>query len=416
MKQIKSEKYWKKGKELVIDGTSLFSRGPRISVEGVAPKYISKAKGSRFITVDEEEYIDYGMAVGSVLLGHGYIDNDVFKRIKDKGVNLSLLSPYQVELAERLHKNIPSCGKLKFLSSGSEATESAVRIARIYTGRDKLIRDHYHGWISWCCPTNDGVPSCYYDLSIQKEEEDIEWFKEKLEKEDVAAVILEPMKIDINSLEKRSNYLTSLKKLCDKNGTMLIFDEVACGYRFDVGGAQKLLNVTPHISAFGKSISNGYPLSVVCCSYDIGEKVEKKLFVSSTFGGNPLALSAGITTLDYIEDLKVIRYIASEGKKLRDEINKAVKVNDIENVFISGNKHRLGWNVNNWDLYSLLIQEFLFNKIFFGWEIKNSFSHSKSDNLNTIDVAYDVFRICREAIEKKSINEYLKGNPIRPIL
>ena len=142
-----SEKYWTKGKKLVLDGTSLFSRGPRITVDGVAPKYISKANGSRFTTVDKEEYLDYGMAVGSVLLGHGYIDDDVFANIRGRGVNLSLLSPYQVELAERLHHNIPSCGKLKFLSSGSEATEAAVRIARIYTNRDKIIRDHYHGWI-----------------------------------------------------------------------------------------------------------------------------------------------------------------------------------------------------------------------------------------------------------------------------
>lgn len=408
-----SEELWQKGSKLVLNGTSLFSRGPRISVDGVAPKYLSKAVGSVFWSVDDEKYIDYGMAVGSVILGHGVIDQDVFQLMSEYGPNATILNPLQVELAERLYKNIRGCEKMKFLSSGSEATESAVRMARIATGRDKIIHDHYHGWMSWSVPGGAGVPKCYKDLSIQKEDEDLEWFEKQLKKEDVAGVILEPVKIEVESMVDRAKYLKELKEICSKYGTTLIFDEVACGYRFGLGGAQGVLGVMPDISAFGKSISNGYPLSVVCCTSEIAEKVEDKLFVSSTFGGNPLALSAGLITMDWFEKYDVLQKIVDGGLQLK-EIEKTLS---LEGVKILGTPYRIGWKCDDWDLYSYIIQEFLRRKIFFGWEIKNSATHTYEQHQLAIETGISIGSGVREAQRRnKNIKDLIRGKPIRPIL
>jgi len=231
MKTEKSEELWKQGKKLIINGTSLFSRGPRVSPD-CAPKYVVSANGCYFTDVDCNVFLDYGMAVGSVILGWGH-------PFKTSNTNMSLLSIKQVEMAEIINKNIPSCERMKFLSSGSEVTETAVRIARAFTGKDIVIRDDYHGWMSWCAPRSGGVPKCYYDLTIKQPEQDIEKYKSILDKNDVACVILEPMKSHETTKDERTKFLLDLKKECKKRDVLLVFDEVACGYRFGVGGAQE---------------------------------------------------------------------------------------------------------------------------------------------------------------------------------
>jgi glutamate-1-semialdehyde aminotransferase len=417
MKMNNSEELWKKGKKLVINGTSLFSRGPRISIDGIAPKYCERATGCYFWDVDGNKFLDYGMSVGSIMLGWGYIDN-VIKKQLDKGNNLTILTPLQVELAEKLHKNIPSCGRMKFLSTGSEATETAVRIARAYTGKDVIIRDHYHGWISWASPLPSGIPKCYYDLTIKQEESNIEEYKTLLDNNEVACVILEPIKAEEEgSTQERSHFLSQLKKECHKHDTLIIFDEVACGYRFGVGGAQNYLGVTPDVSAFGKSISNGYPLSFVCAREEIANDVENKIFISSTFGGNPLGLSACLETTRVMEEKNVESYIRKYATKLKNEINTISKDYNLEDLLqITGCPNRIMWKQKDWDLTSLLFQEFLKKGIFFGWEIKNSFSHTESDLEKTIEGFEDVVKLCKKAKDENKVLPYMEGKPLRPIL
>jgi glutamate-1-semialdehyde aminotransferase len=418
MEHTNSEKLWKKGKKLVINGTSLFSRGPRINVDGVAPKYYSKARGCYFWDVDGHKFLDYGMAVGSIILGWGYIDYAIRKQLKN-GNNPTILSPLQVELGEKIHKNIPSCGRMKFLSTGSEATETAVRIARAYTGRDVVIHDHYHGWISWCAPLKGGIPKCYSDLSIKEESSDIEQYKKLLDENEVACVILEPTKAeDESKKEQRSKFLSELKKECHKHDTLLVFDEVACGYRFGVGGAQKFFDVIPDVSAFGKSISNGYPFSFVCSLEEIANDVEGKIFVSSTFGGNTIGFTACLETTKIMEEKNVASYLAKYGKELKNSINTISKEHELQDIIrVTGYSYRLMWKQTDWDLISLLFQEFIKQKIFFGWEIKNSLSHDiDTDMKNTINAFTRAIKICKKAHLEGKVIKYLQGKPMRPIL
>jgi len=411
-----SEEIWNKGKRLLINGTSLFSRGPKVSVDGVAPKYSDSADGCYFKDVDNNPFLDYGMGVGSILLGWNYITEEIIPFLTS-GTNLSLLSPHEVELAETISHNIPSCQRMKFLSSGSEVTETAVRIARAFTERDVVIRDEYHGWMSWCSPLPGGVPKCYYDLTIVQPEQDIEKYKELLDTHDVACVILEPMKSFDTTKENRSLFLNQLKNECKKHGTLLIFDEVACGYRFDIGGAQKYFNVFPDVSAFGKSVANGFPLSFVGTTEEIGNEVEDKIFISSTFGGNPLSIGACIETTKIVSEYNVPKKLGEFGKNFKDSLNKISKENDmLEYISITGLPNRLAWNCKDWDIRSLLMQEFVNRNIFFTWEIKNSFSHKEDELSYTIEKFEEIIKICKKAIKNNTVLEQIKGKPIRPIL
>ena len=419
MKNEISDRLWLEAQKYIFHGTSLFSRGPRIT-PSIAPKYIRYSNGSSFESVDGENFLDYGMAVGSVLLGHGALEEE-YDLNSEKGVNFSLLSPIQVELAKELNKNIPSCDRMKFTNTGSEATESAVRIARIYTKRDKIIHDHYHGWLSWCCPQPYGIPECYRNLSIKIEGnglDDLSKYEDLLKQNDIAGVVVEPMKaIDVD-FKERQMFLKSLKSLCEQYGALLIFDEVACGYRFGLGGAQKFFNVTPHVSAFGKSLSNGYPFSMFCSNHEVADVVEDKLFVSSTYGGNPLSLSAAHFTILFSKYKNAIEKISRFGKVMKFEINEIAKEYEIDEfVKIIGLPQRLDWNFKNWEIKTLFLQEFIRRGIFFGWEIKNSYAHSiDSDLCFTIDSFEEIVKEFKDDIKRGQIRQHIAGNVMEPIL
>lgn len=415
----KSEELWKKGRNFIIHGTSLFSRGPRISVDGFSPKYCSESFGCYFIDPDGNKFLDYGMAVGSVILGYGAL-NETMKQQLEKGNNISLLSPFQVELAEKLHENIPSCEKLKYLSSGSEATETAVRIARAFTDKNVVIRDEYHGWMSWCAPIPGGVPRQYYNLTIKNDSVDsnIENYKKHFdENNDIGCVILEPTHSQDVTKSDRIKFLKELKSLCHKNEALLIFDEVACGYRFGVGGAQSFFGVTPDISTFGKTVGNGFPLSFVCTSDEIAEKISEDLFVSSTYGGNPFSLRAALETTKIMGEHNVLQHIINYGEKLKTEINKISQENDLlDKIKITGFPQRLAWDTKDWDIRSLLFQEFIRRNIFFTWEIKNSFAHSNEDLQKTTETYDEIISTVNKAILDDNIQNYMEGKMIRPIL
>jgi len=417
MKMYMSEELWEKGKKNIINGTSLLSRGPRVNVDGIAPKYFESAYDGHIVDVDGHDFIDYGMAVGSVILGYNYFDYPMREVIKIGG-NHSLLSKYQVALSEKLIENIPSCERMKFLSTGSEATECAIRFARAFNNKPYIIHDHYHGWMSWCAPKDGGIPKSYSTLSIRIEENDVEKFKPFLEDREVSAVIIEPMKAYETTFEERKKFLKELKNICHKNDTLLIFDEIACGYRFGLGGAQKYFGVTPDISAFGKSIGNGYPLSVVCTSEEIANDIEDKIFISSTYGGNNTSLYAGYLTTCEMENKEILEHITDYGKALKEQINNLSKEYlSYTRVKIVGLPQRLAWNISNWDLRSVIMQRFINKHIFFTWEIKNCYSHNfEADIDNTIEAFEKIIKDCKSLKTRKQFRRELKGKPMRPIL
>ncbi|MEW6070046.1 MAG: aminotransferase class III-fold pyridoxal phosphate-dependent enzyme, partial [Candidatus Thermoplasmatota archaeon] len=264
-KLTKSYKYLEKAKKIIPGGTQTFSKSYNQFPLGVSPIYLQRGKGCYVWDIDNNKYIDYILALAPVILGYSYPRVD--KAIKDQlksGIIFSLPHPLELELAEKLTKIIPCCEMVRFGKNGSDATSGAIRVARAFTGRDKIACCGYHGWQDWyiCSTTRDkGIPKSIHNLTYTFKYNNIESLEKIFDenKNELAAVILEP----ISTIEPKNNFLKKVKKITHENDAILIFDEIVTGFRLAVGGAQEYYNVTPDLACLGKSMANGMPLSAI---------------------------------------------------------------------------------------------------------------------------------------------------------
>jgi glutamate-1-semialdehyde-2,1-aminomutase len=420
----KSYVLWSKAEKLIMDGTCLYSKMPIINVKGVTPAYIQRASGSHIFDIDGNEYIDFSNALGPIILGYGYprVKNAIIKQLDDGSI-FSMPHPLEVEVAELLVKHVPSAEMVRFLKTGAEATSAAVRIARAYTGREKIIRGEYHGWHDWGIANtekNVGIPKCLKDLVFYGHYNNFDEFKRFFEEnpDQIAAIITEPIELE----EPKDNFLHKIKKLAHDNGALLIFDEVVTGFRFDLGGAQKYFGVIPDITAFGKAIANGMPLSAVAASTEIINSVKDKIFISSTFGGETLSLAASKAMISEMEEKPVNKRIWEIGKKIKEESERIIKENDIENyVKCIGLPPRLAFDFKKdgklWlELKTLFVQEVIKRGVFLGWNIFPSFSHTDDDVEKTLEVISDAVNICKKAIENNNVKDMLEGEVLQTVI
>jgi len=240
----KSKEYLERAKKVIPSCTQTFSKGPTQFVQGVSPIYLERGDGSHVFDVDGNEYIDYPLALGPVTLGYNYprVNEAIIKQLKD-GITFSLMHPLEVELAELLINIIPCAEMVRFGKNGSDVTSAAVRVARAYTGRDKIACCGYHGWQDWYIGTTTrsaGVPECIKKLTIPFEYNNIESLERIFSenRDEVAGVIMEPIGI----VEPKNNFLEKVKEITHKNGAVLIFDEIVIGFRVSIGGAQEYGN------------------------------------------------------------------------------------------------------------------------------------------------------------------------------
>src|SRR3989344_1507516 len=301
---------WKRATKVIHTGTQTASKNPDQFVQGVYPIYVQRGKGSHVFDVDGNEYIDYPCALGAIFLGYGYKPVvEAIQKQAEEGVIFSLIHPLEVELAELLVEAIPGAEKVKFFKNGADATNAAVRIARAYTGREKIAACGYHGWQDWyiiSSEKNKGVPKVFKEYLHKFEYNKIETLQKIFEenKGQIAAVIMEPMTID----EPQDNFLGKVRDLAREHGALLIFDEMVTGFRFGLGGAQQHFKITPDLSCFGKSIANGMPLSITVGKEEIMSKTED-LFMSTTFGGEAASLAAAVATIKEMKQKDVVGHI-----------------------------------------------------------------------------------------------------------
>lgn len=226
------------------------------------PAFAVRGKGCRFWDNEGREFIDYLCAFGPILLGYAHpaVDEAVRKQI-DEGVIFNVPHPSEAELAERLIGLIPCAEMVAYFTGGSGATSGAVKVARAYTKREKVVRCGYHGWHDWCCPGGEGVPRCVSELTLELPYNDVDALQAIFQEHgpQIACVIIEPV---IGS-GPRPGFLEAVKSVCDEHGAILIFDEVKTGFRFAMGGAQEYLGITPDLSTFGKAMANGYDIGVL---------------------------------------------------------------------------------------------------------------------------------------------------------
>jgi len=281
--------------------------------------------------VDGNSYLDLLCSYGPIILGHREreVDEAVIAQIREHGFCFNLAQPWQNILAEKLTKIIPSAESVCLVKTGSDATSAAVRIARAFSGKDKVLRCGYHGWHDWCVEVKGGVPASVYADIHEFHYNDLEGF-EKLAKEHegkVGAVIVTPLGHPLAHpvQEPAPGFLEGIRKFSEAHGIVLIFDEIRTGFRVSLGGAQERYKVTPDMTVIGKAMANGYPISAVVGKREILAVVEGKVFLSSTFFPNSIEMVAALKTIEILERDKVIETLWTRGQVLLDGLRKVVE-------------------------------------------------------------------------------------------
>ena len=286
---------------------------------GGDPVFVKKAKGAYLWDSEDQQYIDYVGSWGPMILGHAH--PQVIEAVKEAAGNgLSFGAPTELEtiLAKNICELIPSIDKVRMVSSGTEATMSALRLARGFTGRDKILKFEgcYHGHsdsllvkagsgaLTLGVPTSPGVPAALAELTLTLPFNDIERVEQLFAEigEEIAAIIVEPVAGNMNMIAPRDGFLEALRKACDDYGTVLIFDEVMTGFRVGLTGAQGLYGITPDLSCFGKVIGGGMPVGAFGGKAEIMNHIspDGPVYQAGTLSGNPVAMAAGIKTLELI--------------------------------------------------------------------------------------------------------------------
>ncbi len=321
----KSIETFEKAKTLVPGGV-LGIRRPYNFVAGEFPIFIDSGKGGRIIDVDGNEYIDYLCGYGPIILGYRVkeVDDAVIYQMQNKGFCFSLSQTLQNTLAEKLNELIPCAEMSLFVKTGSDATTTAIRIARGYNDRTKIIRCGYHGWHDWCCEVKGGIPEKLYEDTLEFGYNDLESLETLLKEHgaDTAAIIVTPFghPLAADMKEPAEGFLEGIRKLADEYNTVLIFDEIRTGFRVSIGGAQKYYGVIPDVAVFGKAMANGYSIGAICGKAEIMQAAESKVFISSTFFPNSLSYVAALKTIEILERDNVLDEIWAKGRKYMDSV------------------------------------------------------------------------------------------------
>lgn len=312
----------------VIPGGIAGIRSPENFVEGDYPIFLAGGSGAYVTDVDGNTYLDMLLGYGPMILGHACAEVD--RAVADNisaGFCLNLPQPVQVELAERLVALVPSAEQAMFFKTGSDATSAAIRLARAHSGREKVLRCGYHGWHDWCLVDDPGVPTAVGENTLQFAYNRPDQLEELLRQNsgEVAAIIMTPVGHDFDAQieEPAPGFLESARALADQYEAVLIFDEVRTGFRLRMGGAQELYGVTPDLTALGKAMSNGYPVSALVGRRDI-MLAAQSTFISSTYFPNGLSMAAAIAALDLLQREKVLQQVEATGRALHAELESIV--------------------------------------------------------------------------------------------
>ena len=379
-------------------------RRPYNFIEGEYPIYIDYGYGSHIVDVDGNDYIDMLCAYGPIILGYEEpeINNAVIEQMK-KGFCFSLVQPIQNELTKRLIGLIPSAEMAILVKTGSDATGVAVRIARGYSGKEKILRCGYHGWHDWCVEVQGGVPKVISDLTVEFPYGDLNLLEEKLRenKNEVAGIIItpvgHPLAKPVSAPPK--GYLEGVRALADHHEAVLIFDEIRTGFRVSMGGAQERYGVTPDLSTFGKALANGHPISACVGKAEIMKIAEEQVFISSTFFPNSLEMVAAMKCLDILERDRVIETIWEKGSgflarlaEIVEKFNVPATVSGIPPMpFLTFDKVDDHYKDRRVRFYTETIRRGLFIQPYHHWYI--TYRHSDEDLNNALSAIEEALTI-----------------------
>ncbi|WP_394219627.1 glutamate-1-semialdehyde 2,1-aminomutase [Halobacillus trueperi] len=333
-----SEHLYKEAKEHIVGGVNSPSRAYK-GVGGGTPVYMDRAKGSHFYDVDGNEFIDYLGAYGPIITGHAHPHiTEAITKAAQHGVLYGTPTVLENRFAKMLKEAIPSLDKVRFVNSGTEAVMTTIRVARAYTGRNKIIKfaGCYHGHSDLVLvaagsgpstlgtPDSAGVPASIAQDVITVPFNDIEPFKQALEKfgDEIAGVLVEPIVGNFGIVEPKPGFLQEVNELTHKAGALVIYDEVITAFRFTYGSAQQLLDIEPDMTAMGKIIGGGLPIGAYGGRADIMEQVAPlgPAYQAGTMAGNPASMSAGIACLEVLQEQEVYEEMDRLGARLEKGI------------------------------------------------------------------------------------------------
>lgn len=341
-KYLKSTKLFQDAQRYLVGGVN----SPVRAFRGVGgePIFATKGKGSKFWDADGNEYIDYVLSWGPLLFGHAH--PKIVKAVKEaasKGTSFGIPTEQETTLAKLVQKAFPSMEKMRLVSSGTEATMSAIRAARGYTGRSKIIKFDgcYHGHgdallvqagsgaMTLGQPDSAGVPNEFTEHTISVPYNHLGVVERVLANYDghIACIIIEPVVGNMGCVPPNEGYLEGLRKLCTENGIVLIFDEVMTGFRVANGGAQELYKIKPDMTTLGKVIGGGLPVGAYGGKKEIMEKVAPlgPVYQAGTLSGNPVSVAAGIAMLQLCAEKKTYKILEQRSKQLEEGLRDAAK-------------------------------------------------------------------------------------------
>ncbi len=315
---------------------------------GGTPRFITRADGPYFWDADGKRYIDYIGSWGPAIVGHAH--PQVIKAVQEaasRGLSFGAPTEGEIEIAEEICRLVPSIEQVRLVSSGTEATMSALRLARGATGRDKIVKFEgcYHGHadsllvkagsglLTFGNPTSAGVPEDFVKHTLVLDYNNIPQLEDAFASmgDTIACVIVEPVAGNMNLIRATPEFLQRMRELCTEYGTVLIFDEVMCGFRVGLGGAQEMYGITPDLTALGKVIGGGLPVAAFGGRAELMQKMAPlgPVYQAGTLSGNPVAVAAGMTTLKLIQEPGFYEKLGAASARLVQGLTEAAQENDI---------------------------------------------------------------------------------------
>ncbi|HVT57001.1 MAG TPA: aminotransferase class III-fold pyridoxal phosphate-dependent enzyme [Thermoanaerobaculia bacterium] len=415
----RSEALYARALGLIPAVTQTLAKGPGQYVRGVAPKYVARGKGAHVWDVDGNEYVDYQMGIGPISLGYAYdrVDAAIRAQLAD-GITFSMMHPLEVEVAELVRALVPGAERVRYSKTGCDVTTAAVRLARAYTGRSRVLCCGYHGWHDWYIAVTDrnaGIPEEVANLTATFGYNDLDSVRAALDR-DTACVILEPVTFEA----PRADFLAELRRLCDANGTLLVFDEMWTGFRLALGGAQEHFGVRADLACFSKAIANGMPLSVLTGRKEVMDLCERDVFFFTTFGGEALSLAAAKATIAEMQERGVQEQLARQGRKLREGYNALAARLGLDFTRCVGYDWRslVTFDAKAGDpleMKSLVQQELFKRGVLWGGFHNICFSHSDADVEHTLAAYGEALPLLGEAVAAKAVRGALRGEPVEPV-
>jgi glutamate-1-semialdehyde 2,1-aminomutase len=396
-----------------------------------APGFIVRGEGCHVWDADGNEFLEYGMGLRAVTLGHAYRRViDAAHRQMLLGSNFTRPAPIEIECAEALRGLIDGAEMVKFAKDGSDVTTAAVKLARAYTGRDLVARcgDQpffaVDDWFIGSTSMAAGIPQAVRDLTVQFRYNDIESLRQLFAQHPgkIACVVLEAA----TAIEPKGDFLVQLQRLCEKEGAVFILDEMITGFRWHLGGAQKCYGIKPDLSTFGKAMGNGFALSALVGKREIMElgglrhDKERVFLLSTTHGAETHALAAAIETMRIYQEENVVAHLYRQGERLRDGITRAVDARGLAGHFeVLGKAPNLIYATRDeakqpsQAFRALFLQETIQRGLLMP-SLVVSFSHEDKDIDRTIEAIGDALGVYRKALEN-GVDKYLVGRPVKPV-